>query len=120
MVFHLSLDLRDNISIFRTVTFLTLENPLITQRNSKLYYALELGFQSARESETSTLIKLSRQWPLNKPKIVLVLSPIEYFEYLHIYDTNLLLFWLQNVLGPRTEWSASLVPHLTSEVAIAV
>ena len=41
MVFHLSLHLRDNISIFRTVTFLTLENPLITQRNSKLYYALE-------------------------------------------------------------------------------
>jgi len=29
MVVHLSLDLQDNISIFRTVTFSTLENPLI-------------------------------------------------------------------------------------------
>ena len=32
---------KDNINVYRTVNFLTLENPLITQRKSKLYYALE-------------------------------------------------------------------------------
>ena len=60
MVVHLNLDLRDNISIFRTVTFLTLENPLITQRNSKLYYALDIT--EFVESTPSRASKLTENW----------------------------------------------------------
>ena len=57
MVFHLSLDLRDNISIYRTVTFLALENPPITQRNGKLYYALSLEINTAELRFGDSLVR---------------------------------------------------------------